>query len=288
MRSLRSADQAKRGRLLAAAAFASILTFLSTGAGAQLVPERKVIEPAYAEPAGRFLEIYGKTLAPTKQQLDLIEQAFGGHDRLLAARAATRKLKGDQVAENAVRGADGLLTYFAQLRFYRAIFKDPAQYEAQVRNGRTIVRTPEGPMDVPLLAAQFVHAETLGDAGRALKARKLPAANFGGAWSIDSVGPTCEDIPAGAIQITQRDRVFEGVRDGKRVFYGAIGESAVFLVVDEPRTMSLIKNNETKQARMDYPDKARELYKGALGKKELTFTGTQRPQRCSFRLRRGS
>lgn len=278
---------ARRGPIVAAALLVS-LAVSSSGAHAQLVPERKVVEPAYAEPAGRFLEIYGKTVAPTKQQLDMIQEAFGGHDKLVAERAQIRKLKPDQLAENAVRSADGLLSYFAQLRFYRAIFKDQAQYEAQVRSGKTVVRTPDGAAEVPLLAAQFIHAETLGEAGRALKARKLPAVDFGGAWSIASVGATCEDVPSGTIQISQRDRVFEGARDGKRVFYGAIGETAAFLVVDEARTVSIVKNNETKQARMDYPDKARELYRAGLDKKEMVFNGTQRPQRCTFRLRRES
>ncbi|MBI3711307.1 MAG: hypothetical protein HY246_27000 [Proteobacteria bacterium] len=248
------------------------------------IADRQVVEPAHSERAGQFLEIYDRTIVPSDALREMIERVFGGPERLDGQRKMLQGRNADQLAETVLRSADGLLDYFAQIRFYRIAFKDRSQFEAQVKARKNPVRLVSGDtVEMPLISAQFYHAETLSYASRTLTERGLPETTLAGHWQLTNIGSACVDIELGPVEIAQRDRIFEVVRGDARLLYGVIGESTVLAVVDEARSVAIAQQADGSRL-ATYPDRSRELYRATLSLADLKFAGTQRLDQCTFEL----
>jgi hypothetical protein len=254
------------------------------GAAAQAQATRSVIEPAYSEPAGRLIELYQAALQPTPERAQRAMQLLGGNAGIERQRGVFMRGTADGLAESAVNSADGLLAYFAMIRYYRMRANDnPAEADAIARRSINVMHLADGrTMNAPVADALYIHSTLLAEAARALAALQLPEPHLFGQWQIAGVAGTCPDVVAGAIRITEQDRLLEGVRDDRRVFYAVAGARFVYLVIDEARVA--VESRVGGRPTVSYPDAERETYRADLAAKDMRFESRTHPGRCSFEL----
>ena len=84
-----------------------------------------------------------------------------------------------------------------------------------------------------------------------------------GAYQIDTKGMRVALVPA---EITQQDFLFQGVRDGQALFWGALGAKQAYVVANEQRYATVGVNRRQRFA-LNVPDKELELFQGKLGGK---------------------
>lgn len=256
------------------------------GPGAAQTAERQLIEPGGREAAGQLFELYSNVRAPGQLERSMVEGVFGGAEGLQGERSMLEAISSDDLADIAVRAAEGLLTYFAHVRFYRNAYKDPAKLEAQLQAAISTIYLPDGrtkPMS--LILTQFYYAETFASATRILTARPAtaPVPQLSGKWVISNVSSGCGAMPAGPVEITQYDRLLEVDQAKSRVLFGVIGDTGIAAVLEEPRFATLtIQNDGTQQVR--YPDRLRSVYRAPISSTELSFSGKTKAEDCAFKL----
>ncbi len=270
--------------------FRIVVTVLAIGLGGRAwaqAPTRTVVEPAHSEPAGRLIELYLAAVQPTPERAQRATRLLGGPAGLQNQRSVFSRGTADGLAESALGSADGLLAYFAMIRYYRTRTSDPAQVEAIARNAINVIHLADGrTASAPVADALYIHGALLAEASRALAALALPEPQLFGQWQIGDVTGTCADVVAGEIRVVEQDRLLEGVRGDRRVFYAVVGERFVFLVIDEARVA--VERRTRDQIAVEYPDAERETYRAELGSQEMRFVSRTRPGCCSFRLARPS
>jgi hypothetical protein len=270
--------------------FRVVAAVAAIGVGARVWAQpatRSVVELAHSEPAGRLFELYQAALQPSPEQARRATQLLGGPGGVQNQRTAFSRGTADGLAESALGSADGLLAYFAMMRYYRTRTSDPAQVEAIARNSINVMHLADGrTVNAPVADAVYIHGAMLAEAARALAALRLPEPDLFGQWRIADVRGTCPDVVAGDIRVVERDRLLEGVRGDRRVFYAVAGGRFVFLVIDEAR--AAVERRSGGRVSVEYPDAERETYRADLTSKDLRFESRTHPGRCAFMLVRPS
>jgi hypothetical protein len=168
----------------------------------------------------------------------------------------------DTLGRELMRGLDAVRSAALNIRVLRALFTEDAEFQAQVSGAQQVVAMPDGSRrQMPLVVAWRLQRGIARFAARAL-ADRPGAARIAGNYTAQVTGPECP-LDGGPVSVAQQGRAVEVIRDGRLLFAGVVGQSELIALANEQRYASVVRT--TDGIRIEAPDRASELYLGALG-----------------------
>ena len=187
----------------------------------------------------------------------------------------------DTLSRELMRGLDAVRSAALNIRTLRALFKEDDVFQAQVAGAQQVVTMPDGTQrQMPLVVAWRLQRGIARSAARTLAGR-AGAAQIAGSYTAQVEGAECP-LGAGPVSVMQQGRAVEGVRDGRLLFGGVVGESELVALANEQRFVSVTRTGDS--VRIEAPDRPAELYLGALGR-TVALAGSKR-KLCTVSLAR--
>jgi hypothetical protein len=241
------------------------LAVMTSGCSAAPPSQRSLIFDPSAAPAARpgffFALLEEKIL--TDQVATAVTDAFGGADSYERVWQELRGMSSDALARDYMAGFDGYLTGLIALRLFNQLNLPPDA-------AKNVFHMPDGSTDVvPAPRALQLSLGSMRIAAEILRGRKPPvqiARTY-----MASVEGDCP-FPAGGIELAQRGFLVEGVRNGRLLLAGAVGETQATFLALEAR-YATVTTPEEGPLDIDAPDRPSELYQAALGTPRLTLSG---------------
>ncbi len=221
--------------------------------------------------AGSFFLEFSALVVPNPSWEAEEARAMGGAEAQAEITSAAASMSTDTLSRELMRGLDAVRSAALNIRTLRALFKEDDVFQTQVAGAQQVVTMPDGTQrQMPLVVAWRLQRGIARSAARTLAGR-TGAAQVAGSYTARVEGAECP-LGAGPVSVVQQGRAIEGVRDGRLLFGGVVGESELVALANEQRFVSITRTPES--VRIEAPDRPAELYLGALGR-PLALAGSK-------------
>lgn len=264
---------------LSACALALVLA-VTTPAAAQVEARRFPLADPKQVAAGTFFAEHAALLAPNPSWEAEEMRVFGGPEQRAALADAANRMEDDSLARELIRALDAVRSAELTVRVLRGLFPDESAFLAQIDAAQHLVNMPDGPARrLPLVQVWRLQRGLARLAARSMAARPaLPS--LAGTYAGLAEGSDCP-VESGPVELIQKGRVVELVREGRLLFSVALGTSEMSALATEQRHATVIRGPEG--AQVNAPDRPSEVYVGTLGSPELALSGTKFLA-CTFKL----
>jgi hypothetical protein len=232
--------------------------------------------------AGAFFVEYSGLVVPNPSFEAEEARVMGGPERQAEFATAASAMETNLLGRELMRGLDAVRSAALSIRVLRALFREDEAFYQQVGAARHVVRMRDGSeRSLPLVNAWRLQRGLARAAARELSTRQ-GAPQLAGDYVAQAEGAGCP-VETGPVQVIQRGRAVEVVRDGRLLAAGVVGESEVVAIANEQRFATITKGPDG--ARIEAPDRASEIYLGGFGTGDIALFGSNFKS-CSLTLAR--
>ena len=261
---------AKLARLTACALACGLL--VTTSVVAQLETRRFPLADPKQVDAGTFFAEHAALLASNPSWETEEMRAMGGPEQRAALADVAGRLPDDLLARELIRALDAVRSAELTIRVLRGLFPDEPAFLAQVDAAQHMVNLPDGSVRrLPLVQAWRLQRGLARMSARSLAMRGA-APTLTGTYAGKVEGTECP-VESGPVELVQRGRAVELVRDNRLLFSVALGTGELAALATEQRYATVTRGAEG--AQIDAPDRASEVYVAPLGSPDLVLAGSK-------------
>ena len=261
---------AKLARLTACALACGLL--VTTSVAAQPETRRFPLADPKQVDAGTFFAEHAALLASNPSWETEEMRAMGGPEQRAALADVAGRLPDDLLARELIRALDAVRSAELTIRVLRGLFPDEPAFLAQVDAAQHMVNLPDGSVRrLPLVQAWRLQRGLARMSARSLAMRGA-APMLTGTYAGKAEGTDCP-VESGPVELVQRGRAVELVRDNRLLFSVALGTGELAALATEQRYATVTRGAEG--AQIDAPDRASEIYVAPLGSPDLVLAGSK-------------